>query len=243
MIQHLNIVIMGATSGIGLEVARLLHRQGHKVAIAGRRLDNLQRISAELGNCPYAQTDITRADAPQHLQDLIQRLGGMDIYLHVSGMGKQNRTLDTDIELSTVETNALGFTRMANHAFHHFAAQGSGHLAVVSSIAGTKGMGAAPSYSATKRYCNTYMEALAQLAHMRRLNITFTDIRPGFVDTELLSKDFHYPMLMHPQSVARHIVRGIMRKQRVATIDWRFRLLVLLWRMIPSWLWVRLRIG
>lgn len=238
-----NIIIMGATSGIGLEVARLFHLQGHRVAIAGRRLDNLKHISRKLGNCPYAQIDITMSDAPERLQDLIQRLGGMDIYLHVSGMGKRNRTLDTDIELSTVETNALGFTRMANHAFHHFAAQGGGHLAVVSSIAGTKGMGAAPSYSATKRYCNTYMEALSQLAHMRCLNITFTDIRPGFVDTELLSKDFHYPMLMHPQSVARHIVRGIMRKQRVVTIDWRFRILVHLWRMIPSWLWIRLKIG
>ena len=106
------IVIMGATSGIGLEVARLFHREGHPVAIAGRRIDNLQRISAELGNCPYAQIDVTDPNAPALLQGLIGQLGGMDIYLHVSGIGKQNRQLDTTIELSTVETNAMGFTRM-----------------------------------------------------------------------------------------------------------------------------------
>lgn len=238
-----NIIIMGATSGIGLEVARLFHKQGHRVGIAGRRLEHLKRISAELGNCPYARIDITQTDATEHLQELIDRLGGMGIYLHVSGMGKQNRHLDTDIELATVETNALGFTRMINHAFHYFAQKRGGHIAAVSSIAGTKGMGAAPSYSATKRYCNTYMEALSQLSHMRGVGISFTDIRPGFVDTELLSKDFHYPMMMKPQPVARDIVRGILGKRRVVTIDWRFRLLVILWRMIPSWLWVRLKIG
>ena len=237
------IVIMGATSGIGLEVARLFHRDGHPVAIAGRRQENLQNISAELGNCPYAQIDVTDPNAPALLQELIGQLGGMDIYLHVSGIGKQNRQLDTTIELSTVETNAMGFTRMINHAWHYFRTQGGGHIAAVTSIAGTKGMGAAPSYSATKRYCNTYLQALAQLAGMQGLKIRFTDIRPGFVDTELLSKDFHYPMLMQTEKVAHAIVRGILSQKRVITIDWRFRILVLLWRMIPSCIWERLKVG
>ena len=238
-----NIIIMGATSGIGLEVARLFHQQGHIIAIAGRRMDNLQRISTELANCPYAQIDVTDTQAPTRLQELIEDLGGMDIYLHVSGIGKQNRQLDTDVELATVETNALGFTRLVNHAWHYFRTQGSGHIAAVSSIAGTKGLGAAPSYSATKRYCNTYLEALAQLANMQGLNIHFTDIRPGFVNTELLSDSFHYPMMMQPVPVAHQIVKGILSRKRTVTIDWRFRLLVFFWRLIPSCLWVRLKIG
>ena len=237
------IIIMGATSGIGLEVARLFHQQGHIIAIAGRRMDNLQRISTELANCPYAQIDVTDTQAPTRLQELIEDLGGMDIYLHVSGIGKQNRQLDTDVELATVETNALGFTRLVNHAWHYFRTQGSGHIVAVSSIAGTKGLGAAPSYSATKRYCNTYLEALAQLANMQGLNIHFTDIRPGFVNTELLSDSFHYPMMMQPLPVARQIVKGILARKRVVTIDWRFRLLVFFWRLLPSCLWVRLKIG
>ena len=238
-----NIIIMGATSGIGLEVARLFHKQDHSVAIAGRRMENLKRISTELGNCPYAQIDVTDTQAPQHLQKLIESIGGMDIYLHVSGIGKQNRQLDTAIELSTVETNVMGFTRLIDYVWHYFAQEGHGHIAAVTSIAGTKGMGAAPSYSATKRYCNTYLEALSQLTHIRGLDITFTDIRPGFVDTELLSKDFHYPMMMKTKPVARSIVRGILSGKRVVTIDWRFRILVFFWRLIPSWLWVRLKIG
>ena len=237
------IIIMGATSGIGLEVARLFHQQGHIIAIAGRRMDNLQRISTELANCPYAQIDVTDTQAPTRLQELIEGLGGMDIYLHVSGIGKQNRQLDTDVELATVETNALGFTRQVNHAWHYFRTQGSGHIAAVSSIAGTKGLGAAPSYSATKRYCNTYLEALAQLANMQGLNIHFTDIRPGFVNTELLASSFHYPMMMQPVPVAHQIVNGILSRKRTVTIDWRFHLLVFFWRLIPSCLWVRLKVG
>lgn len=237
------IIIMGATSGIGLEVARLFHQQGHIIAIAGRRMDNLQRISTELANCPYAQIDVTDTQAPTRLQELIEDLGGMDIYLHVSGIGKQNRQLDTDVELATVETNALGFTRLVNHAWHYFRTQDSGHIAAVSSIAGTKGLGAAPSYSATKRYCNTYLEALAQLANMQGLNIHFTDIRPGFVNTELLSDSFHYPMMMQPVPVAHQIVKDILSRKRTVTIDWRFRLLVFFWRLIPSCLWVRLKVG
>jgi short-subunit dehydrogenase len=237
------IIIMGATSGIGLEVARLFHQQGHIIAIAGRRMDNLQRISTELANCPYAQIDVTDTQAPTRLQELIEDLGGMDIYLHVSGIGKQNRQLDTDVELAIVETNALGFTRLVNHAWHYFRTQDSGHIAAVSSIAGTKGLGAAPSYSATKRYCNTYLEALAQLANMQGLNIHFTDIRPGFVNTELLSSSFHYPMMMQPVHVAHQIVKGILSRKRTVTIDWRFRLLVFFWRLIPSCLWVRLKVG
>ena len=238
-----NIVIMGSTSGIGMEVAEQFYRLGHRVAIAGRRIERLQEISARLGNCPYACVDVTKPDATKHLQDLLHRLGGMDIYLHVSGIGKQNRVLETDIEISTIETNVLGFTSMIDFAFHYFEAKGGGHIAAVTSIAGTKGMGAAPSYSATKRYCNCYIEALFQLSHMRGLGITFTDIRPGFVDTDMLSKDFHYPMMMPPATVARHIVKGILNKRRVLTIDWRFCILVFIWRLIPSCLWIRMKVG
>ena len=238
----MNIVIMGATSGIGLELARIYHAQGHSVAIAGRRIERLHRISNELGNCPFAQIDITKEDATFHLTTLIESLGGMDQYLHVSGIGKQNRCLDPQLELSTVETNAMAFTRMITFAYHYFLQQGHGHIAAISSIAGTKGIGAAPSYSATKCFCNTYLEALTHLAHMQGHNIRFTDIRPGFVDTDMLSADFHYPMMMNPKKVANTIVRGIAKGRRVLTIDWRFRLLVALWRLIPSSLWVRVKI-
>lgn len=131
-----------------------------------------------------AQIDVTCPDAPEKLAELIDRVGGMDVFLLSSGIGSQNRNLNSDIELSTVQTNTVGFTQMVISAYDYFKKHGSGQLAVISSIAGTKGLGAAPSYSATKRYQNTYIEALDQLAQMEKLPIVFTDIRPGFVKTD-----------------------------------------------------------
>ena len=149
--------------------------------------------------------------------------------------------LNPDIELATVRTNTVGFSRMVVAAYGYFKGQGGGQLAVISSIAGTKGLGAAPSYSATKRYQNTYIEALDQLARMEKLPIVFTDIRPGFVKTDLLKND-KYPMLMSPQYVARKIVKAIERKKRCAVIDWKYAILVFFWKLIPGFVWRRLPI-
>ena len=239
-------VVMGATSGIGLEVVRELCRKGWQVGIAGRREQELERIQAETdGVVAWACIDITHADAPAQLQQLIEQMGGIDLYFHSSGIGYQNPQLDVDKELRTVETNALGFTRMADCAFAYFAqSEQPGHIAVISSIARTKGLGAAPAYSATKRYVSHYMECLQQLRTIRQLrHICLHDIRPGFVRTPLIADGNHYPMQLDATRVAHSIVRGIERNRSVITIDWRYRLLVAAWRLIPRWLWVRLPIS
>ena len=241
MSQPKRILIVGATSGIGREVARLYCRAGWRVGIAGRRADRLEALQQEAPEqIETEQIDVTQADAPLRLEKLIQKTGGMDVFLLSSGIGSQNLKLDPATEIATVQTNAEGFTRMVTAAFRYFAQQKRGHLAVISSIAGTKGLGAAPAYSATKRFQNTYIDALEQLAHIQKLPIRFTDIRPGFVATGLLNDGKHYPMLMHTEKVARHIVRALEKKKRIVVIDWRYRILVALWRLIPPFLWKRL---
>ena len=85
----------------------------------------------------------------------------------------------------------------------------------------------------------TYLQALEQQSAMRRLGITFTDVRPGFVDTALLGGD-HYPMLMDCKTTAAAIVNAILAHKHVRVIDWRWRLLTALWRRVPRWLWRRL---
>lgn len=234
------IIIIGATSGIGREVANIYIDQGWKVGVAGRRAHELETLRQTSPSQVFTQVlDVTNEDAPQRLQALIEQVGGMDIFLLSSGIGKQNYILQTEIELATAATNVEGFIRMTNAAYHYFEQQGHGHLAVISSIAGTKGLGAAAAYSATKRFQSTYMEALEQLARMNKLNISFTDIRPGFVATPLL-KDDSYPMLMKATNVAKQIVKAISKKKRIAIIDWKYRILVSFWQLIPQWIWLRL---
>ena len=248
-------IVMGATSGIGMEVASLLAQRGWQVGIAGRRVERLEEVKRNTNQiisektkvsqkrnisegvkayrgeitC-YQQIDVTSADAPTLLQKLIEKLGGMDLYFHSSGIGWQNYSLDFEKEMKTVETNGLGFVRMVDTAFNWFAQQsqeqdkgqelrleqksdkGKGNdtyrIACITSIAGTKGLGAAPAYSATKRFQNHYLECLTQQAHMRHLPITITDIRPGFVKTDLIAGS-NYPLQLTPQEVAQQIVNAI----------------------------------
>ena len=227
-------LIIGATSGIGKETALQLLQKGWILGLAGRREENLKELQQLAPERIHIQAiDICQEDATDRLLELIEEMGGMDLYLHCSGIGHQNYQLTPEIELRTLETNGTGFVRMVTAAFHYFAQQKKGHLAVISSIAGTRGLGAAPAYSATKRFQNTYIQ---------KLSIRFTDIRPGFVATGLLNDGKHYPMLMHTEKVARHIVRALEKKKRIIVIDWRYRILVALWRLIPPFLWKRMTV-
>lgn len=236
-------VIMGASSGMGLAVSRLLIADGWHVGVAARRTDKLQILKDEFPDkVEIATIDVTSDDATEKLLTLIEGMGGINLYFHASGIGKQNTALDENIEMRTVATNALGFTRMVDCVFNYFAANQGGHIAAISSIAGTKGLGAAPSYSATKSLQNTYLEALEQLSNMRKLDITFTDIRPGFVATDLLDDGHGYPMLLNTEDVARKIVKAIYAHRHVTVIDWRYAIMTFLWKLIPRCLWIRLNI-
>ena len=240
-------IVMGATSGIGQAVAKRLTQEGWQVGIAGRRLDRLFEMQRKnLDIVAVQQIDVTRDDAPEQLQTLIGKMGGeIDLYFHSSGIGYQNPDLNAEKELATIETNALGMTRMVLTAFKYFESHPDheGQIAVISSIAGTKGLGAAPAYSATKRYVNHYLECLTQLKHIKGLKkLTISDIRPGFVKTPLLNDGGKYPLQLDVEKVAEEIVRKVEKKKQIITVDWRYRILVFFWRLIPRWIWVRLRI-
>ena len=231
-------IVIGASSGIGREVALLLMKEGWTVGVAARRVDKLMELHASA----VEPIDVTQEDATEHLQALISKLGGMDLFFYASGIGKQNRELKADIELATLQTNGLGFTRMIGEAYRYFAEKGCGHIAAITSIAGTKGLGPAPSYSATKAMQNVYLQALEQQSNARGLKIRFTDIRPGFVKTALLSGDFHYPMMLQPQQVAKEIVYAISHHQHIRVIDWKYRILTACWRRIPRCIWRRIKL-
>ncbi len=237
------VIIIGASSGLGKEVAKLLIANGYTLGLAARRTQPLEELKALAPERVMIHAiDVTSDDAPQALEHLIDMVGGIDLFIYTAGVGFQNMELEPDIELKTVNTNALGFTRMIGAAYRYMAEHGGGHIAAISSIAGTKGLGAAPSYSATKAMQNTYLQALEQQAHMRNLNITFTDLRPGFVATPLLGDNPQYPMLLKTERVAKEIVTAIKHHRHVWVIDWRWRIATALWRRIPRCLWRHLKV-
>lgn len=237
------IVIIGASSGIGREVAKIYIKAGWRVGVAARRMERMEELKSLCPDQVFCQAiDITKAESAQQIASLIEEMGGVDVYLHVAGIGIQTEELVIDKELNTLITNGEGFTRSIVTAFNYFDNKGGGHIAAVTSIAATKGLATGAMYSATKRFQVNYLQALAQLANMRKLHIAFTDIRPGFVQTDLIADGRHYPMQLKTERVAATIVKAIERKRRVCTIDWRYKILVFLWRMVPNTLWEHLPI-
>lgn len=236
-------IVIGASSGLGNEVARLLLEQGWNLGVAARRIEPLEKLRETAPERVQTKVlDVTSEDGPKALQELIDKVGGMDLLFYASGVGNQNMELEPDIELKTVNTNGLGFAQMIGAAYRYMAARGRGHIAAISSIAGTKGLGAAPSYSATKAFQGTYLQALEQQANMRGLNIRFTDLRPGFVATPLLGDNPKYPMLLDTKKVAREMVRAVNKGKHVRVIDWHWRIATAMWRRVPRWIWRQLNI-
>ena len=235
-------IITGATSGIGLEVAKILLQQGWSLGLAGRRVERLADLQAAYpSQVKIARIDVCSPEATEAWLQLAAELGEVDLYLHSSGVGWYNPELDAQKELATATTNAEGFIRMMNVAYLYFKRTGHGHIAAISSIAGTRGIGPAPAYSATKKLQHTYLQALAQLSRRDGIHLDITDIRPGFVRTDFIAGS-NFPMQMEVTDVAKAIVRAIKHRQRIVTIDWRYRLLVALWRLIPRPIWERMRL-
>lgn len=238
-------IVMGATSGLGYEVAKILASRGWVVGIAGRREEKLKEMATQIaGIVSYEVIDVTIPEATESLRRLIEQLGGIDLYFHSSGIGYYNISLEADKELKTVETNCLGMARMVGEVFRYFEADVTkpGRIAVISSIARTKGLGAAPAYSASKRFTSHYLESLSQLIRIKGLrHIHITDIRPGFVRTPLIEGS-NFPMQLEAHKVACDIVKAIERGRSVVTINWLYRIVVFFWQMIPRPIWTRLKI-
>lgn len=237
------IVIIGASSGLGKEITSQFAQMGWTIGIAARRIDALKELQQQFPESIVAteQIDVTSVDAGEKLLSLIKNVGGIDTLLLASGIGSQNPSLEIEIEMNTVKTNTLGFTHIVDTAFNYFRNRSNdetpGQIAVISSIAGTMGLGIAPSYSATKRYQRHYIDALEQLAHFEKVNVKFTDIRPGFVDTPLLNNCRKFPMLMSVEYATPRIVKAILRRKRVSIIDWRWRIVVAFWHLFPRCIW------
>lgn len=233
---------MGATSGIGLAVAQKLARKGHKVGVAGRKVEVLKKLKEDFpDNVEWEAIDITKEEAPTRLRALIDKLGGMDTYFHISGVYYDNPELSLKKEITTIETNAVGFARMTSTAYKYFRDHKpeGGHIAAITSVAGTRGMGPLASYSSTKKFGQTYLEALQQLSHLQKLKIKFTDIRPGWIRTPLMSPNQEYPVTMQLSYAGPLIIKALGRRRTAVYVDWRWEALIRLCQLIPRCLWVR----
>lgn len=224
---------MGATSGLGRALAARFLEVGWHVGAAGRNCARLESLARDWpGMVTTRQIDITSADAASRLASLIDDTGGMDIYLHCSGVLPYNLDLSEEKELLTVDTNVAGFTRMISAAYRYFRDNAApGKIAAISSIAGIRGIWQLASYCASKSYDSAYLEALRQRAHAERLPLKVVDIKPGWVRTPLLEEGRKYRLEMTLDKAAELIFRAVLKSDGPTIIGFRWRLLCALERM------------
>lgn len=240
------IVIIGASSGLGERIALDFARYGYRVGIAARRESRLKAIKEQYPDrIEYLPIDVTDQDAVKRFNLLIERLGGMDTLLFASGTGFQDTELIDSKITNTLEVNVVGFARILAAAYRYFRATANntpGQIAAITSVAGTRGLGLAASYSSSKRFQQQFIDSLEQLAYNQGVNVQFTDIRPGFIRTPLLDEDKDYPLIMSIDHAAPLIEHAILTRRRKAYIDSKWLIVNTLWRMIPQALWKRINL-
>lgn len=236
-----NVVVVGATSGIGREMAALFSRTGHVVGVVGRRMPLLEELRREHPNCRHARRiDVARTDdAMAALEGLIAEMGGADIIILNAGVGYVNPDLAWDRERDTIETNVAGFAALANVAMRHFLSRGSGHLVGMSSIAAIRGDGSSPAYNASKAFVSSYLQGLRKKASRLGVPIAVTDIQPGFVDTALARGENMFWVASAPEA-ARQIHHAILARRSHAYVTKRWRLIAWLLKLLPDALYHRI---
>jgi short-subunit dehydrogenase len=227
-------IIIGATSGIGKELAKLLSVNNYKIGLTGRRTELLHELKNENPNAYYiksfdvADTKIIR----EKLEELTTELGGLDLLVISSGTGEINEKLDFEIENRTISTNVIGFTCIADWGFHYFENQKFGHLVAISSIGGLRGSRKAPAYNASKAYQINYLEGLRQKATQLNVPIFVTDIRPGLVDTAMAKGDGLF-WVMPLEKTVKQIFKAINSQKKVAYVTKRWQIIAALVKRIP----------
>jgi short-subunit dehydrogenase len=234
-------IIIGASSGIGRELSRIMARDGFMVGLVARRVQLLNNINNEFPKSTFIkQIDINDyKNAILGVNDLINKMGGVDIFVISAGIGFLNKELQLENEIKTIDTNITGFTAMANVAFRHFTEKKQGHLVVITSIAAIRGARQCPAYNASKAFQSNYIEGLRQNVFHLNLPITITEIRPGFVDTAMAQGDNLF-WVASPQEAAKQIYNNILRKNELAYITRRWRLIAWLFRLVPMWIHKRM---
>ena len=236
-----NIVIIGASSGIGRCLAEIYSKEDATIVITGRREEKLKEVKEICGDKCYTITfDVTEIDSlPNTLNEIYELLGSIDLLIISSGTGELNPMLKYSIERSTLYTNIMGWTCLVNWTMNQFEEQGFGHLISISSVGGLRGCGIAPAYNASKAFQMNYMEGMQQKANKIGKKVFVTDIRPGFVNTAMAKGEGLF-WVAPVEKVGKQIYKAIKKRNKVAYITKRWNIVAFILKCIPSFVYYRM---
>ncbi len=230
-------IIIGATSGIGKDLADVFLREGYTVGLAGRRIQLLHELKEKYPDRIFLKRiDVSDPEQAISLFDrLIAEMRGADVVVISSGTGFLNKELKWTPEKETIEVNVTGFAAIANAAMRHFLSKGSGHLAGISSIAALRGSSTAPAYSASKAFVSNYLEGMRKSAVQAGKPIRVTNIQPGYVDTDMAKGEGKF-WVASSQLAAEQIYDAIRKKKKHVYVTKRWRLIAWLLKILPEFI-------
>lgn len=236
------IIITGATSGIGRELAFQYAANGNKVGLIGRRTERLMELKEEFGDVAFIKTlDITDYERAEVVyQELIDEMGGMDIMILNAGIGRIQMLTPWKAESKLIEVNAMAFAHGCHFAFDYFKDKGRGQIVGMSSMASLLAHHRATAYTATKHFISNYMIGYRQKARRVEADIVVTEIRAGYIWTEMTKNARGMFWVAPVDKAAKQMVKGIEKKKNIFYVTKRWRLLAWVAKCMPEWVWNRL---
>lgn len=235
-------IIIGATSGIGESLARQAVKKEYKVGGTGRRIERLEQLKEELGeHFHFREMDVVqKMKASSQLLSLIDEMGGMDIIVLNAGISNYPASSVITMEQEIIDVNVSGFVQLFGEAFQYFKHQGQGQIVGVSSIAGLFGSSRAAPYSASKAFISTYMQAYRQRSNKAGHNITITDVKPGFVKSEMTEGKRGMFWVAETDKAVKQMLTDIEKKKSYSYVTRRWRYVAWLIKLTPNWIIDRL---
>jgi short-subunit dehydrogenase len=242
------VLIIGATSAIAGETARVFSAYGARLFLTGRHAGRLEAVAADLRVRGAAQVEtavLEVTDVSRHagaVDAAFAALGGLDVVLIAHGtLPDQGRCQESVAEtLAALEVNFTATVALLTLLANRFEAARHGCIAVITSVAGDRGRQSNYVYGAAKGGLDRFLEGLRN--RLFRSGVTVTTIKPGFVDTPMTAGLSKNPLFASPRRVGRAIYRAIEARRGVVYIPWFWRPIMLLVTSVPESIFRRLRL-
>lgn len=239
------LAIIGATSAIAQSVARRLVSPSTQVMLVGRNADQLEHVAEDLRcrHCSHVDTCIHDLNDLEHhralVEDIWETLSGCDVLMIAHGtLPDQSQCQDSAEEtLEAFCTNALSVISLLTLVANRFAAQGSGSIVVISSVAGDRGRGSNYVYGSAKAAVTVFTSGLRN--RLAESGVHVLTVKPGLVDTPMTAGFEKGALWASPDRVAKAIVRALEKRRDVAYVPWYWRPIMFIICAIPERLFKR----
>ena len=201
--------LVGASSGIGRATAHALHARGARVVVSARNQQALDAFAAEHPGTLALALDVANAASVQAAAQAVFAAGPLDLVLYCAGYYKDMRATEFDLQemLKHQQVNYVGALNLLDAVLPHFVARRAGHISLISSVAGYRGLPKSLAYGPTKAALINLAETL--YVDLKDSHVGVSLICPGFVETPLTAQNkFTMPALITPEQAAREILKG-----------------------------------